>query len=251
MNERFVKRHGKICLLIAFLFSAAISGCNWRDEGAPAFERMTVFENASDAPVLLYIDTRIVSEIEGKLASPPTRGAHLSAGRKIRPHHGRRRQFSAGGYITSPMILYLAYRLFGSRSLLLLAFSSSSPPRRPHARLRCTRRPAVLDCFSGGARWTRPGNPAALAFAGRRRTGALRRASRRLRLAGATRSTPRSGRPPRRSCAVERAPSRCPTTRGGTGRARPRLRLRRRRRRRPAVISPNLRCGAAAIAARS
>lgn len=66
MNERFVQKYGKFCLLFVFLASAAVSGCNWNDAGQPAFEQMTVFENASDTAIHLYINTKLVSEVEGK-----------------------------------------------------------------------------------------------------------------------------------------------------------------------------------------
>lgn len=105
MNERFVKRHGKLCLLAAFLLSAAVSGCNWRDEGTPAFEQMTVFENASDAPVLLSIDARLVSEIEGKRTYFHTTDAgqhtYSAVGKYDRVTVGGG-TFSAGGYVRIP-----------------------------------------------------------------------------------------------------------------------------------------------------
>lgn len=104
MKRAIVQRFGKLILLGAFLLSAAISGCSYRD-ASPVGEVSTLFENTMDEPVHLYVDTVLVNEIGGKRSFYFTtdRGEHTwSAKSKYYGHPVAGGTFSAGQRLQIP-----------------------------------------------------------------------------------------------------------------------------------------------------
>ena len=65
MSEEFIARYGRFILLIVFLISASISGCNWNDnDGVLLSSTQAIFQNSSSDPVNLSIDSQLRTQID-------------------------------------------------------------------------------------------------------------------------------------------------------------------------------------------